>query len=397
MTIPASPRLIADDATPEAVASLLAEHGERMALMSSEGGPIEMMKGRYSDHIPNVEVYMKGYSGDPLRVDRKSRPPEMVKKPALTLGLTVQPIVIHGLAAQGELRGKGLFARFLYAIPHSRVGYRSNEAPPTPDYLRSAWRNVIKNILNLPDPQKPGDHTLVLAADALVRFQNFRNEVEERLRPGADLRHIKDWGNKLCGAVARLAGVLHLLKHFANPVPWALEIADDTMEGAIQLGRYFEGHAHIAFGMMGADPRVERARGLWANIERLELETFTQRDLHQRVRKLSADDLHGTLNVLADMGYVRPLPPAKAGGAGRPASTAYEVNPLARPQDAKGSTPDLNFVDSEDIVYASEGSDFISEDLNQGTSQSSHPPNLTHNPQNTQNSSFQLEEDVGEV
>ena len=52
--------------------------------------------------------------------------------------------------------------------------------------------------------------------------------------------------------------------------------------------------------------------GLWTTIQRLELETFTQRDLHQHVRTLSVEDLREALNVLAEMGDVRTLPPAKA-------------------------------------------------------------------------------------
>src|SRR6185437_9336009 len=46
--VPAKPRLIADDATPEALARLLHEQGERMGVFSSEGGPFEIMKGQYS-------------------------------------------------------------------------------------------------------------------------------------------------------------------------------------------------------------------------------------------------------------------------------------------------------------------------------------------------------------
>ena len=91
----------------EAVASLLAEQG-RIAVMSAEGGMFETIAGRYSQGVANLDVYLKGFSGDTLRVDRKTRPPEYVKKPALTMALTVQPAVIKDLAVKPGFRGRGL-------------------------------------------------------------------------------------------------------------------------------------------------------------------------------------------------------------------------------------------------------------------------------------------------
>ena len=38
-----------------------------------------------------MDLWLKGHSGDPLRVDRKGRPPEHIPRPALTLGLMIQP------------------------------------------------------------------------------------------------------------------------------------------------------------------------------------------------------------------------------------------------------------------------------------------------------------------
>jgi putative DNA primase/helicase len=96
--VPRLPRLIADDATPEAVVSLLADNGGRIAVISTEGSLFETLAGRYSQGIPNLDVFLKGYSGDSIRVDRKGRAPEYIPKPALSLVLTVQPAVIEDLA-----------------------------------------------------------------------------------------------------------------------------------------------------------------------------------------------------------------------------------------------------------------------------------------------------------
>ena len=92
--------MVADDVTPEAVASLLAECGGSIAVVSAEGGVFDIIAGRYSGNIPNMDVWLKGHSGDMIRVDRKGRPPEYIRKPAMTLGLMIQPDVLKSIAAQ---------------------------------------------------------------------------------------------------------------------------------------------------------------------------------------------------------------------------------------------------------------------------------------------------------
>ena len=62
------------DATPEALAGLLATYG-RIALVSPEGDVFDQMAGRYNQAVgPNLGVYLKGHAGDLLRIDRRGRP-----------------------------------------------------------------------------------------------------------------------------------------------------------------------------------------------------------------------------------------------------------------------------------------------------------------------------------
>ena len=105
--IPPMPRLLADDATPEAVASLLANNHGRLTIASPEGGLFEMFAGRYSNNIPNIGVYLKAYSGDTLRVDRKSRPSEYIENPHLSVVLTVQPQVLYSMREKATLWAVG--------------------------------------------------------------------------------------------------------------------------------------------------------------------------------------------------------------------------------------------------------------------------------------------------
>jgi Protein of unknown function (DUF3987) len=83
--VPVAPRLIFDDVTPEKLATMLHQHGGRLAIASAEGGIFELMAGRYSKNAsPNLDVFLRAHVGDTVRVDRGTRPSDFVRKPALT-------------------------------------------------------------------------------------------------------------------------------------------------------------------------------------------------------------------------------------------------------------------------------------------------------------------------
>ena len=59
-----------------------------------------------------------------VRGEFARRPAEYVHAPAIMLGLSVQPDVLEHLSVKLGFRGRGLFARILYALPVSTVGRR---------------------------------------------------------------------------------------------------------------------------------------------------------------------------------------------------------------------------------------------------------------------------------
>ena len=328
--VPGSPRLLCDDVTGEALGSLLASNEGVMALISDEGGIFETMAGRYSGGFASFDVYLKAYSGKtPLRVDRKGRPPEYVRKPRLVLCLCVQPDVISNLSGKPGFRGRGLLARPLYSLPESRVGYREINTPPLSEESRGNYSGIIKSLGGLAKEGEDAPHIISLSPEAETLFDEYRSELEPQLRPGGALREIRDWVLKLDGGVARLAGLLHVAQHTQDP--WLAPITVETMQAAILLGRYFTEHAKAAFGLMGMDRNLTVAAALWDVIQRQTWGRFSRRDLHQVVKhRHPLEDVDYGLKALQDMGYIRPMVtdgPGKSGG--RPLAPLYEVNPLA--------------------------------------------------------------------
>ena len=58
-----------------------------IAIVSDEAGIFDMIAGRYGK-FPNLDVYLKAWSGSMLHVDRKGHTPMFIDKPALSIAIT---------------------------------------------------------------------------------------------------------------------------------------------------------------------------------------------------------------------------------------------------------------------------------------------------------------------
>jgi hypothetical protein len=332
LVVPPLPRWLVDDATPEALAGLLATYG-RIALLSPEGDVFDQMAGRYNQQVgPNLGVYLKGHAGDLLKVDRRGRPPEYVERPCLTIGLAVQPEVLRGLASRPGFGGRGLLARFLYSLPESLVGRRQAGAPPVPEAVADRYALELQALAASLAVPAGDDDTAVLILDqaAAELLLAFERDLEPRLAAGSgDLAHLAGWAAKLAGATCRLAGLFHLARHLRDG--WAQPISADTVAGAVRLADYLVDHARAVFDLMGADPRVDDARWLLDWIVRTNQVQFSRRDAHQaaRGRFRKAADLEPALALLEEHGWLRRVDADPVGAkGGRPASPRFLVNPL---------------------------------------------------------------------
>ncbi len=329
ITVPSEPRLVADDATPEVIGSLLVAQRGRLAVMSPEGDVFEIMAGRYTQQNPNVTMFLKAHAGDMLKVDRKSRPAEHVDRPALTIATTVQPSVLESLTRAPGFRGRGLLARFLWSVPHSNMGSRRVNAPAVTKEIRVAYdehlRALVHTLAGYTDPA-----VLLLEPDAHELMIHLETELEPRLSPSGDLAHIADWAGKYAGAVARIAGLLHVAEHDRSG--WEQPVSRSTMEAASDIGQYFLCHALAAFDVMGADPLRVAAEKVskWLRGQK---DDVSRRDVYRGFQQLfgRAEDVDPVLELLEDLRWIRrlPDPPPKPAG-GHPPSPRFAIHPQVR-------------------------------------------------------------------
>jgi hypothetical protein len=321
------PRLFTADATPEAVGRLLAENHGRVAILSSEGELFALLAGRYSKS-PNLEVFLKGHAGDPIRVDRRNGPPEIVDRPALTVAVTVQPDVLLKAGLVSEFRARGVFARMLFSFPTTNVGYRSVRSEPIPAKVMAEYDTRVRELgrleasLDVTGDQRA--YRLHLTSVAMEKFTQFRASLEERLRPGGDLRDSADWANKLAGALMRIAGLLHVAA--GGPAVLEQTISEETVTNALAFSDYLIAHAKVGLAIAGSDPRSALATRTLAWVRSRSLLEFTQRDAHRALHGSGAtpEEVGAVLSFLEQHEYVRELGSERR--QGRP-SRRFIVNP----------------------------------------------------------------------
>lgn len=312
-------KLFADDVTAEKLASVLAENNSRAAIVSPEGGIFDILKGLYTSTV-NIDTILKGHSGDSIRVDRIGRPSETILHPALTMLLAVQPEVLNGMMSNSTFRGRGLTARFLYAMPKSPVGRRAFDTRPIPEATKKAYSELITDLLD-------ADGELMdieLSKEAYGVLKELFDKTEKSL--GGELSDIVDWAGKYVGAVLRIAGLLHFTEH--HGIFHSTEVSVDTMRSAVTIGEYFLEHAKAAYSLMGADPINKQCEYLLSAIKRDGLAEFSRRDAMRTCRRFkTAESLQAVLNRLCEYGYIAPKPTEPYNGVGRKPSEVYLTNP----------------------------------------------------------------------
>jgi hypothetical protein len=253
----------------------------------------------------------------------------------------------------------GLLARFLFALPATRVGTRPGGAPPMAPEVEAEWAAIIGKIFAAGREISARGEVGVIRCDPDARelFERWRvlGGHESRLHPElGDLTDLRQWASKLPGALVRVAGLFALAERPGETQP---RITLAEMRAALDLAPYLVEHAREVLVSTAGDRR-ERVEAVLAVIRaflrggsfanntevgganRIKADTsheadpeddvFSVRDvfraLNGRAWVHRADDVADVLSELADLGYVRALPP-ELPKRGRPPSPRYQAHP----------------------------------------------------------------------
>lgn len=316
-------RLIADDTTPEAMTSLLANNNGVLSIITTEGGIFDTLAGRYSNTI-SIDTVLKAYSGDPIRVDRKGREGEVINNPTLTMLLSAQDNVLAEIMKNEAFKSRGLTARILYSRPKSKMGTRHFVTPDIPPDLEIAYQRLVSKLLEIPYPTNGILPIINLSPSAQNEVIRFHDWLEPKLVD--ELEYMESWGAKLLGNMLRIAGMLHCAKN--SNAPSETSLSSETVQQAIAISKYFLHHAKCVHNLLGTDKDMQLAKHVTKKLQNQEERELSKYQIFRLCRGSfqRVDDLNPILDILIEFGYLKERThPAPTGG--RPRANTYLLNP----------------------------------------------------------------------
>jgi hypothetical protein len=316
-------------------ASRTAKHtGGHVALLSDEGETLKIIAGRYAkDGQADVEFWLKAHAGSPYRVRRSTREGFDLSRVTAAFVVSIQPDVILQLRGVAQLKGLGFFARLLYGLPKSSIGKRKARRGAIPADVKAAYERAVRNLFpaDFADYNSNDERRVEFSPAADRALERLQEAIEPRLV--GDLDQMRDWAARFPGAVARIAGLLHVAdRGFAG------KVSLETYKAAEKIGLCYLGHAQAVFYRLGQDPRIEGARHVLSKLSAGE--EISKRDVFEKVKghhlTQTVEQLDAALKVLADHGWVSEVPQERE-GPGRKPSPLLEVNPLTPESGSQNS------------------------------------------------------------
>ena len=334
--IPVIPRILTEDATPEAFIEQIAKQpSQQLSLFSDEGGVFKVISGLYSNGKSQFDIFLKGYSGAPYTKDRVGKPPVHIDAAHTSVGLTVQPGVMKSVNDIKAFKDTGMIARFKILQAEKRIGKRSPEAPCLDKDAVSAYNETVTSLLDMKwktkDGQKsldsfqPGDaipYEMKFTPEAYELYKRHFTDIESQVCEDGELEYAEDFTGKLPGSTVRLAGMFQLF----SEGPLDLKIQQQILQDAIDLNAHFTKHTLAAMNVMQADSETQDAMTMWEWIERqikAGKRIFSWRQIQQGTKhRINIGHQKIAFQVLIDRYYVR--------GIIDPVQTrtkTFEVNP----------------------------------------------------------------------
>ncbi len=165
---------IVSDITGEALVRRLEDNNETLFSYNAEAGVVvSVAAGKYRDGKADLDPYLCGYSGDPLRTNRIDRGAVVVKQPCITLLWLMQGIVALDLVGNRDTIPRGFSARTLFFDSGARREYDNRKDESFT--LAEEWATLINlQLLRRKISVQPKE--IVCSPEAREVFAKFHDE-----------------------------------------------------------------------------------------------------------------------------------------------------------------------------------------------------------------------------
>lgn len=333
---------ITTDATPEALAALMARHNGKAIVFTDEGSAMEVLTGLTYRKVgvgANIDALLQSYDGGLVSVARKLADSSFdIPEAHMSLTIGMQPNVLENLSGNMELASRGFPQRLLYFLPEPMGHYVIRDLPQEDPELLAAWEEKGRGLASAFREQPV---TLSMTEAAHACFQDFAQQmIDDRFGDLGGHEAIVSWCLKAAGKVARLAMILTLLENIGADC-----VDAPAVEAAVGMMRdYFIPHMKRVY--YGERKLSHAAKALFRSLVKMGNEmggVVPQSQLKQRTRgqkqfkgDAGAENFRAALEELARAGYIRKIPSAAPDGAGRRGDGSWEVRDvfLNRPKEA---------------------------------------------------------------
>jgi replicative DNA helicase len=234
------PRYICQDSTEQKLEVLMMQNGGTMFVYDADARNIlSNILGRYDkDGETSEGVLLKGFSGDPLRVDRIGRDPVWVKQPCITFCVSVQPDKFQKLLSSNAMHESGFICRLLFCDTHAEPQLLNGDVDcSVPGDVQAAWDTLIEELFRASYRNAEQALEVRCMPAALKLFEQFHNEHVQSTRNGAS-KLPQGYALRSAEKAFRVALCLHAAEHPDCAIAYGLR--EETARNAIAIVRWFD-------------------------------------------------------------------------------------------------------------------------------------------------------------
>jgi hypothetical protein len=273
-------RLWCVDFTSEALALLLANSNEQIAVLSDEGGlALYNLIGRYTKgQITDDILLCKAKTVNSTAVDRVSRAPIILTFPCVSLLLLVQPDLLWMAFSNERLLIGGFLARCLCADSKLQVQYEDERTLPEADpAIMEIWNQHIRSLV---ETFRFAEESCWISADPKVReiSRIFHNEIVDQIR--GSLFDISSFAARWVERAWEISLNLHAGLYGVECYRELL--SPETFSNAVRIARYFADRQLEVLKRMNAEKINEFRDKLESVFTRNGHSPVTLRDLTHR-------------------------------------------------------------------------------------------------------------------
>ncbi|QDV23035.1 DUF3987 domain-containing protein [Aureliella helgolandensis] len=353
---PVCKRVLVDDTTVEALGKRLSENPRGLLCASDELSGWFSSFSRYKSGKSSDEPkWLEFYGAQMSVIDRAaSKRPIVIDRASVSLTGTIQPGILRGHLT-ADHKASGLAARLLFAMP-PRIVRRWTEdeiAEHIEESVSDIYESLLSLELNIDEEGEAKPYFCRLAPDAkrvFVKYYDRHNRESQALDGDLFAAY-----SKLEEVAARIALVIHCIRHALGETADRSHVDLDSMASGIQIVEWFKSEARRVYGVLQESQAATENRSLiqWLSAQS---EPVTAREFYRANRSSVESCEHAdallTSFANADLGSWQETPPSELGG--RPTRkfilTKLGHNPL-NPWENEGSVQDSLEDEPESPVY----------------------------------------------